>query len=485
MKTLVLLFVLLIGSAVTRNPGISVAVRQATIDDVKTALLPQVLSKLQNLQIPDFTTSGFTISNIVIDNIDVPANEVEVEFQNGYIAASSSGLAVHVKLHIEYTLPFDIKINADTTASASSSDISFQVQLGYSTSSFATVTITNTQVNINNLDIEIDGVLGQIASAIINLVAPLLSSTINDSLAGTLQSSVQQAITQALAGVPGYATIPGTPLGGDYGLSSGPVLTADYMSLSIDGTFYDANQAFAYPPIPQPGTLPAIDTTTNENVQFFIDEYVFNSAAYGCYIADYIKYTITPKMIPSSSPISLNTSSLGDIFPGLLTAYGPNLACQLVCAADDNAPSVGLNTSGLYGSVTGGCILQVDDNGTWDDAFLLNSELSFLVDVSLKNYTLYGNISTLSMATITASNSTIGPVDTTGLNDMIQGLLELGIPIIDQAILSGGFPLPFIPDTNLASAEVTFNQGYMKIGADPIFSESTFSYLSDTEAVFM
>jgi hypothetical protein len=469
LSTLVLLSFTL--SVLCTDPGITLAVRPQTIIDMKNALLPALVADLQNIAIPNFNTGNFQISNIQINSLSLPASGVNIGFSNGAISVSTSSLAVQCSLHITYDLPFGIHISADTTASASNSGLTTTLDIGYAEATGTmTLAVNDVSVSIQNLNIEISGVLGQIASLIINLVAPLLESSIDSSLQSAFQSGVQTALDNFLSNLDYHIDLPNVPLGANYQIMSCPIINEDYISIEVNGTLYNDLQAYANPAIPAPVPLPTIDSSSNNNIQFFISDYVFNSAFYGLYAADFLKITITNSLLPPSSPIQLDTTSLSILFPGMDTIYGQDKPVQLVCASDSNAPSVNVNSTGIYGEVSGDCIVQVNATGSWVNALSGSASVLFSGDVEIQNYTLFANITNIVVPSISITNSTIPNINVAQLTSLFNTILELSIPTMNQEWLDSGIPIPAIPDTNLNSISVTLFTGYFEMGATPTFN---------------
>ena len=175
-------------------------------------------------------------------------------------------------------------------------------------------------------------------------------------------------------------------------------------------------------------------------------------------------------MVPSDSPISLDTTSLDILFPGIDQIYGSNLPVQLDCSADENIPYLGINSEGLVGHISGFCNVEVYTNQSWVLVLVMNTKVSFSGDISIQDYTVYPNITNAEFGNITITNSEIADINTIELEDLLNLILELSIPSINQAWLLNGIPIPSIPGTYLGSAEITLHDGYFKIGATPIFS---------------
>jgi len=56
------------------------------------------------------------------------------------------------------------------------------------------------------------------------------------------------------------------------------------------------------------------------------------------------------------------------------------------------AANMGINPSGLIGSVTGNCLVLVNVSNVWKHALTMTSTLSFNADVNLNNFTLFANL---------------------------------------------------------------------------------------------
>jgi len=73
-----------------------------------------------------------------------------------------------------------------------------------------------------------------------------------------------------------------------------------------------------------------------------VSDYLINSALYAANEAGLFYFNVSSNLIPSSSPIKLDTTDLEGFVPGLVQKYGANKPVDLICRGLNN-PIVNLS----------------------------------------------------------------------------------------------------------------------------------------------
>jgi len=208
-------------------------------------------------------------------------------------------------------------------------------------------------------------------------------------------------------------------------------------------------------------------TVTQEMLQVFISDYVLNSAGFALFKAGLLAYNITDQMIPSYSPIRLNTSSWSFILPQLASKY-PNTAMIATIQATQ-PPSAIISPKGISLAITSAIQFQVLPTGSMaTPVFTIGLNLTAAMMVHIVNGSLLtANISNL-VPSVAMLWSDVGTIPLSLLNQGIQALTSMLLPVVND-FLSRGFPLPAFPGLTLTNPTIGYGQDYF-------FLSSSFSF---------
>ena len=470
-RGIVLLFLVSVSAA---NPGLVASVALSAIEEFKTQAIPVFLSQIGDISIPnqsDNIGGGFfginvNLSGITVSGISADATSTAVSF------SAPNVISVHLAgLQATTTFNWGFKMNVvsgsgNGNVQISNTDVYASISLGEN-NGHCTITIDSASANIGNLDIHIGGnPLSTVENWIIGLFNNDLKGTIQSAIGNAIQQSGQQAIDQLLSQFGVSVPIGNTGFGIDYDLVVPPDVESDHITVSSLALFLDVANPNYNPPIDAPVTLPAYNPS-GDQVQIAISDYTMNSGLYAAYASGALKYTVTPSMVPSSSPVQLDTTSLDSLFPGIEAAYGAGLPCNVACSAGSSAPVISTLTGDITGTAVANCAILVQ--GT-TQALALAIDLAFNATISLNSWEVKGNVNSASVTNVTAyANAMNSAVDTNGLTFMLNLGLGLAVPYLDQTILGPGIQLPHIQNLDLSDGSVTVGQGYIFIEATPTY----------------
>ena len=474
----ILLLLPLFASA--QNPGLVASVALSAIEEFKSQAIPVFLSQLGNISIPnqnDQIGSGFFSIDVSISQINVSG--VSADATNTDLAFSAPNtISVHIA-GLAATTTFNWNFSTDIASGGgggnvaiSNSDVYVTITLGED-NGHCTITIDSASMNIGNLDISVTGnPLSAVENWIIGLFNNQLKGTIQGAVGSAIQQSGQQAIDQLLAQFGISVPIGNTGIGIDYDLVVDPDVEVDHITVSSLALFIDVASPNYYPPITAAAQLPAYNPS-GDQIQIAISDFTVNSGLYAAYAAGRLAYTITPDMIPSSSPVQLDTTSLDSLFPGIEAAYGQNIPCSVACEAGSQAPEItstqtNPNLSGdISGTAVANCAVLVQGES---QALGLTILLNFNATVSLNDWEVLGSVNSAQVVNITAYENTLNQaIDTSGLAFMVNMGLGLAVPYLDQTVLGPGIQLPHIQNLNLNEASVTVGNGYIYVEATPVY----------------
>jgi len=253
----------------------------------------------------------------------------------------------------------------------------------------------------------------------------------------------------------------------DYSLTSAPNVQPFYSSTSHLGAFQWMSQASSC--VFQPAFIPEI-LVPGKLLTFLIANTLGDCLGSLLYMKDILGGTITSKMVPASSPISLNTSNINwrNVVPELYALY-PDADMNLYVMSAQT-PNIGVSgpnqciTADLDGFVR----VQVQQNNTQNYIPVFSLEITLHVEASvsvISGNVIVGKVIAISHNTTLVSTQ-IGPINMHGVDSMVAVFLNLGIvPIIDKFLLKG-FPIPNIEGVQLTNSVINYGDGYLQVGAD-------------------
>uniref|UniRef100_A0A6Q2XTG8 Bactericidal permeability-increasing protein n=1 Tax=Esox lucius TaxID=8010 RepID=A0A6Q2XTG8_ESOLU len=172
--------------------------------------------------------------------------------------------------------------------------------------------------------------------------------------------------------------------------------------------------------------------------------------------------------IPPSSPIRLNTRTLGTFVPEISKRF-PGLMVELLVQTVKE-PTISFQPNNV--TVQASCTMTayaVQTNSTLTPLFILNMEGSVSARLFVAGVMLAGAI-TLNKFEITLGTSYVGPFQVQSLDNIFRIVLkDVVIPQINVR-LEKGFPLPTIGKMELINTELQVLKGYMLIGTDVKFT---------------
>jgi len=354
--------------------------------------------------------------------------------------------------------------------------------------------LTANTIDLGQLNINISGGSGWI----ISLLQSLFSSQIKSSVQNAVESGVSSGIAsinnniQATNMVPTLNMTIGSTnlkLTVDYRLTELAVLGSSFLSFGTRATFYDPSKG----PSPLPFAPASIPNQPPSQIDDLIDGYgtdfVINSLMYGLYSSNQLQTVINSSMVPTDSPIQLNTTSLRLLIPQLYTTYPNKLVQLFVYTNPTSNPGVWPNikiTANNGGSISANFIGNIEfqvlmGDGTTKNAFILslqaNATLSdpklIVSSGSCLNFTAQ---ITNPQFSISVTQSWIGNVNVASLQQIIQvALIDAYLPILNKDLQSGIQLIDFssiLPGFNLINPNLILQNGYAIMGVNGYYSPS-------------
>jgi len=328
-----------------------------------------------------------------------------------------------------------------------------------------------------NYNIDFDFTLHGDLSEILNLVKGPIKSVILDQLDNFIINESNEALQQGLSLIPldidiniekGYAI--------DYTLIETPSISPEgnFLLFNSYGKFINKNipdtKEDRYP---LPKDIPKYNIT-GKKAQFYVTDYVINSALYTFYRTGDLKYTVSPEILPQDFPINLTTSFLDKIlFFGIEEIYGKDIPCDITFEVNEE-PLVNLDEKIMKFNVP--TKITVDVRGFNDSAIIftnmveVKAELRLLEDVNITGY-----IYELSISQTNITYNNLPKVTEEIIENEFGYISELIKPFLNLYILKNlHFEIPSVKGMKFTNMTLSHNIKYIEGNYNFEFEEPTY-----------
>ena len=469
-----LLFLIILFLTQARNPSFSLNLTEQGITNIKTHVLPEAISKILSLPLPDISQSiplfSVNVTNLTVKQLDLNASDIAIDLLNSKISVSVQHVAVQVEGDLtlvslmitnQGTLHVDLsEITVTCSASVSLNDAKkFQVA------------ISDININIGGFKLSIAGdVFIKFINMFIQLFQGIIQSQIQTQIQQALQTQVPGLLNQLLAGIPEDFKLPIPPVV-PFSLHIEPTAAPNIQDSSIEvnfyGYIYDYFLNKTEPPIPEPVAF--TPNPTQKQIQITISQYIVNSVFYGLQIADVMSYVFI--QIPGTS-YTVTTDYVDYFLPGLVEQYGANQMVIFFCSIPE-APELDfahpLYDITLEVNVT--CDIQPVIAYRPINVGKLALNLNVSLDVAINNGSLsvnFKNAVCQSLDIIDTNFTQKAHLDY--LQDTINLGLEFGVKAIEPTL---NIPIPSFQGIVLNDTELIFGEGFIRIETNPDLSNWT------------
>jgi len=260
-KTLLSAATILSAVKAADGPGLGVILSQEGLTDATDLLVPYIFGMLSNLTVPDVTTSGLTLTHILV-HLPIPGPEdVNITNEPANNGVKLDAARIHMKMNSDFEFKYlFLDVKGQMEVDFINDGLGVHVPLAMSTQPGTPsydlapkVTTPGVVIDLNpdNVNITLTGAL---VSKIANILIPLIKNTILPQVITTIEQKagvlINTTIDEDLAKYGTQLTIPF--LGGvtiDYGqLAGSPKITDDAsFMLAVNGTFFDINKTTSSP----------------------------------------------------------------------------------------------------------------------------------------------------------------------------------------------------------------------------------------------
>jgi len=352
--------------------------------------------------------------------------------------------------------------SADVTID--STTISISASITPTSDGRATIAILSDSVSIGNLDIELHGGASWLYQIFVDVFNSDLKSAVASAMQSALSDNVAQLVNSLLETVPVVETIYNN-VEVDFGLVNLGFQAGAFVETDHTGEFYEVSN-----PQEAPFDRPVIpDFTPSQMILVAGSDFFLNSGGYAFYTAGVLQTLVTPDMVPSSSPLQLNTSSFCSIVPRLCKV-APNQNMSLYLNAT-STPVISINTSGIQGQFEGTILFNINfDNGTVSPAFTLSTSTSLNATAYFIQGSSVGGIVYYIESSLTLLSSEIGSVPIKLLQLEVDYIIKNVVLPQVNAFLATGIELPTIEGVTFVNPQIEYGEQYLSVSTDVVYN---------------
>ncbi|KPP64074.1 LBP (LPS binding protein)/BPI (bactericidal/permeability-increasing protein)-1 precursor-like [Scleropages formosus] len=409
-----------------------------------------------------------------ITNLGLPASSLGLVPGSGLsLSISDAFISLNGHWHVKY-LKF-IKDSGSFDLTVSGLTISVTMGVNSDETGRPTVSSSNCAASVGHVSIEFHGG----ASWLYNLFSSFIENALRSAIQNQICPLVHDAISDinphlktmnVLAQVDKYAEI-------EYSLVTSPVVSNTFIQFSLKGEFYKIGQHQEPPFSAPPFSLPQ---TNGSMLYLGLSSFIANSAGFVYHNAGVLGLYVTDDMIPSSSPLRLNTKTFGAFIPEIAKRF-PNMMMKLLVKTLE-PPRITFEPNNVTlqanGTVTAYAILP---NNTLEALFILN--LVSLDGQGEQFICSKGRPITEQIISMTLGTSYVGQFQVMPLNNIFTMILKVVvIPKVNEK-LQQGYPLPAISHMNLVNTQLKVLKDQLvapnEVVVDPrrLFPENSYELL--------
>ncbi|XP_067244600.1 bactericidal permeability-increasing protein-like isoform X1 [Chanodichthys erythropterus] len=466
-----LVLVNLVLVSTSNSAGVEVRLTQKALEYGRQIGITSIQQKLRSMKVPDISGTEkvdpigkvqYSFTGMQIVNLGLPKSALGLVPDTGVML--SIGQA-YINLHGNWRVKYlrIIKDSGSFDLAVGELAISTTIAVMSDDTGRPTVSMTNCAATVGSVNVKFHGGTSWLYN--------LFSSFINKALRSALQKQICPLVADSiaemnphlktlnvLAKVDQYAEI-------DYSMVGSPVISNTSVDLGLKGEFYNIGQHKEPPFSPTPFSLPYQDTNM---LYIGVSAFSLNSAGFVYHNAGALRLYITDDMIPSGSPIRLNTRTFGAFIPQIAKMYPGLMMKLLVETVKEPIIIFEPNNMTIQASSTV-TAYAIQPNSTLSSLFVLNLEGSVSANIYVTELKLAGHL-TLNKMFMSLAKSYVGPFQVTSLDNIFSMVLKVAVIPKINARLQEGYPLPAIGKMQLVNSQLQVLKDYLLIGTDVQFT---------------
>lgn len=179
-----------------------------------------------------------------------------------------------------------------------------------------------------------------------------------------------------------------------------------------------------------------------------------------------LNINITNSIVPSDSPVQLNTSNanIKKILPNLAKLY-PNEALEINIFVSATPTTIITNSIAVSLPVTAVVFAINSTNQQKDSVFTLDIEYNITARIDLDSQKVFGNLDQTSF-NASLNSSAIGPIDMQGVVELIDLANSFAIQPQITHYLTQGIPFPELHGISLVSPHTLYTRGVVHVSSN-------------------
>uniref|UniRef100_A0A8C2BW82 Bactericidal permeability-increasing protein n=1 Tax=Cyprinus carpio TaxID=7962 RepID=A0A8C2BW82_CYPCA len=436
----VLVLVNLVSVATGTNAGVKVRLTQKGLEYGRQIGIASIQQKLRTIKVPDISGTEtvdpigkvqYSFTGMQIVNLGLPKSALGLVPDTGVMLSIGNG---YINLHGNWRVKYlrIIKDSGSFDLAVSELTISTTIAVTNDDTGHPTVSMTNCAATVGSVNVKF-----HVSHSIYLLfqICPLVADSSAD-------INPHLKTLNVLAEVDQYAEI-------EYSMVGSPVISNTSIDLGLKGEFYNIGEHKEPPFSPIPFSFLSQDT---DMIYIGVSAFTINSAGFVYNRAGALRLYITDDMIPSGSPIRLNTKTFGTFIPQIEKMYPGLMMKLLVETVKEPLITFEPNNVTVQASSTV-TAYAIQPNSTLSPLFVLNLEGSVSTHIYVTELKLAGNM-TLNKIDISLAKSYVGPFQVTSLDSIFTIVLKVAVIPKVNAHLQEGYPLPAIGKMQLVNIQV-------------------------------
>mmetsp|Transcript_12055 Transcript_12055/g.36583 ORF Transcript_12055/g.36583 Transcript_12055/m.36583 type:complete len:485 (-) Transcript_12055:65-1519(-) len=445
--------------------GLSLTVGDNLLNGLIEEAVPVVLPHLQNLPLPSFggtehagvTKVHWNLTNVVLSSVNLTSLTTQFEGAGFEVAAHGVSMVVNADWEAKFRTVWDNHIHGSAVVtfydSSADVDVDFAQSAGHL--QFA---LRSTNVDLEHFKLKLHGGESWFANFFKVFIVAAIKDHVKSGFNEAMSDLLNEVNTISMH-LPLSIPVDFDDLALNISLTAVPSVPATgYSSFPVQGnvfSLHDANNS--WPPFVPSSPLPNL--VSSDSVQFYIQSYVMNSAAWTLFELGQLVAHVPDLNTVDVAPF---IPKLSERYPDRPLAIGIHVSTAPIFTLSSSNGATMVANASLPFEVT----LK---NNTIVSPCVLAATLTFGIDLDVKSVNqtavLFGNI-TAFQTVFSEQSSSIGPIDVAGLEDSLNKLLSsVLIPLLDS-FLNHGLAIPTLPfGIQLVNPQLQIADDYLLIGS--------------------
>jgi len=463
------------GAQAQDGPGIMGGMSAPAITKLVNTMLPPIIEQVKHTPFEDISgkQSGFNyeVRNIRITEFSLDSFNLAVQ---GGVRVDLRGIHGHADMDWKYKLhkwPHVPKGSGRAEATIDVRDIGATFVLGVTGDGRPAISINAVTVEVSSVKIKTHG---SIFSWLYNLIIKAFQGKFRKAIESTLKAAIESTFNSKIAEI--IATLPMTTRVGRWGTidlhipQNGLGYVGQSIVLAFNGEVYPVDSS-SDGAVPRHATLPF--AASGRLLDLVIDTFVLQTLFHSYHRTGLFNKEISRDKHPDKFPDLFDTAKWTWI-PQMAKVY-PNHDVRFVVSFDTD-PTV----AAIPGELKFGAGFLVDvqvapaGTGSFTTGLVLTAAGSTRIDISLDTATPFNPVLHFSIPdfhpVFKVRDSTIGAIDLTLLNIVVDALLNHVILPGVNAMVADGIPLPTVHGLSISNAEFKVIQNGFEMHADVDFN---------------